>query len=138
MENNNIDLSLSLQIPADVAYLPNALATVESICEHFELKKDSASKIVETINEALKESFSLSTHNPASLLSLNFSITNPLLKVELENQTMSSSVQASNLIGAETFKESSDRIKNITEDFSCKIYENSDSYFSMCFNLNLH
>jgi hypothetical protein len=136
--NANSDLSLSMQIPAEEMYLPNALATVTSICEHFELAADATTKIVDTINEALKESFVLSTANPDSLLNVNLSISNPLLRVELESQATKHSTEEVNSITKELFEASTNRIKSITDNFTCSIQDKSDSIFIMCFNLSLN
>lgn len=135
--NENSDLALSMQIPAEEMYLPNALATVESICEHFELAQDATSKIVSTITEALKESFVLSNANPDSLLNVNLSISNPLLRVELENQSAKSNTQENYSITKELFEASTNRIKGMTDNFTCSIQDKSDSLFVMCFNLSL-
>ena len=134
---NADDLSLLLRIPANKAYLENALVTIDGICEHFSVNESSSQRVKKAIEQALSDSIAMTSSNPESLFDLNFSVNRDMLNVRLDSYPVENHVKTVP-IGSSQFTEATVGTRQLTENLTHIKEDGSNCFFAMQFNLSLN
>lgn len=83
------ELSLNMRIPADNCYIANAVLTLEGICEHFSICKNSRGRIANALKKALAISVNFSYQKYRGLFDLKFIVFKDRLQITVEDFMLS-------------------------------------------------
>jgi hypothetical protein len=129
------ELSLHMRIPADLCYLPNALLTLDGICDHFNVEEEARDRIKVALETALVGSIELSYLNHPGLFDLKFSVFKDKLQITVEDFMLHDQIALIEAPTEEQIKARFDPLLSLADDFVLLKEPGRNSCYSMQFNL---
>lgn len=134
------ELSLHMRIPADRCYMPNAILTLEGICEHFSVADQSIDRIKKALESALESSIDLSYGDAVGLFDLKFSVFKDKLQITVEDFMLDDSValdQGKKPVSEDKLRQSLEQVIVMADEFRVLNENGRHACYSMQFNLLL-
>ena len=129
------ELSLHMRIPADRCYLPNALLTLDGICEHYNVEESARDRIKVALETALVGSIELLYLNAQGLFDLKFSVFKDKLQITVEDFMLNDQIAVIESPSEAKVREKLDAVVDLTDEFVFLKESGHNSCYSMQFNL---
>jgi len=129
------ELSLHMRIPADRCYLPNALLTLEGICDHYNVEESARDRIKVALETALVGSIELLYLDAQGLFDLKFSVFKDKLQITVEDFMLNDQIAVIESPSEAKVREKLDAVVDLTDEFVFLKESGHNSCYSMQFNL---
>lgn len=129
------ELSLHMRIPADRCYLPNALLTLDGICEHYNVEEAARDRIKVALETALTGSIELLYFKAQGLFDLKFSVFKDKLQITVEDFMLNDQIALLESPTEAQVREKLDVVVGLSDEFVFLKESGRNSCFSMQFNL---
>jgi len=129
------ELSLHMRIPADRCYLPNALLTLDGICEHYNVEEAARDRIKVALETALTGSIELLYDKAQGLFDLKFSVFKDKLQITVEDFMLNDQIALLEAPTEAQVREKLDLVAGLSDEFVFLKESGRNSCFSMQFNL---
>jgi hypothetical protein len=129
------ELSLHMRIPADRCYLPNALLTLDGICEHYNVEEAARDRIKVALETALTGSIELLYLKAQGLFDLKFSVFKDKLQITVEDFMLNDQIALLESPTEAQVREKLDVVVGLSDEFVFLKESGRNSCFSMQFNL---
>ncbi len=129
------ELSLHMRIPADRCYLPNAMLTLDGICEHYNVEEAARDRIKVALETALVGSIELLYANAQGLFDLKFSVFKDKLQITVEDFMLNDQIALIETPTEAQVREKLDAVVGLSDGFVFLKESGRNSCYSMQFNL---
>ena len=129
------ELSLHMRIPAHRCYLPNALLTLDGICDHFNVEESARDRIKVALETALVGSIELLYTNTQGLFDLKFSVFKDKLQITVEDFMLNDQIALMESPSEAQVRARLESVVSLSDGFIFLKESGHNSCYSMQFNL---